>query len=248
MTASVERRLGDAIEIPGDYQFRAAFEGAAPQRFWHQTRFEVCLEMLDVAPSMTALDVGCGSGVFADKLAATARRVVAVDGNRAAVDFAARQYARPNLTFRHGLVDELDLELGSFDRIACLEVIEHVHPHQGRAAFQTFHRLLAPGGRLVVSTPNMRSYWPALEWTLDRLKLVPTMEGEQHVAGYHPKSLRSLGEETGFRLIESRTLFLLSPWAVLLGWRFAKAVHGLETSLGAPVGTLLVQTFAREPG
>jgi len=245
MTSS-ERRLGDAIQIPGNYQFQAAFEGSAPQRFWHQTRFEVCLEMLEMGSSMRALDAGCGSGVFADMVAAVpGTQVTAVDGNREAIHFAQQQFRRPNLQFRNGLVDELAFEPASFERISCLEVIEHIHPEQGRAVLQTFHRLLSPGGRLILSTPNMRSYWPALEWALDRLRLVPTMEGEQHVAGYHPRSLRALGEETGFRLISTRTLFVISPWVALASWRLAKALHHLENLGPLRMGTLLVQSFER---
>jgi len=245
MTSS-ERRLGDAIQIPGNYQFQAAFAGSAPQRFWHQTRFEVCLEMLEVRPSMRVLDVGCGSGVFADMVAAVdGTEVTAVDGNREAISFAQQQFRRSNLNFRHGLVDELAFETSSFERISCLEVIEHIHPEQGRAVLRTFHRLLVPGGRLVISTPNMHSYWPALEWSLDRLRLVPTMDGEQHVAGYHPRSLRALGEETGFRLVSTRTLFVLSPWLALANWRLAKALHRLEEANPVPMGTLLVQSFER---
>ncbi|MBT8452649.1 MAG: methyltransferase domain-containing protein [Deltaproteobacteria bacterium] len=245
MTSS-ERRLGDAIQIPGNYQFQAAFAGSAPQRFWHQTRFEVCLDMLDAGAGMRVLDVGCGSGVFADMVAAVdGTEVTAVDGNREAVSFAERQFCRSNLSFVHGLVDELAFESSSFDRISCLEVIEHIHPEQGRAVMRTFHRLLAPGGRLVISTPNMHSYWPALEWSLDRLRLVPTMDGEQHVAGYHPRALRALGEETGFRLRSTRTLFVLSPWLALANWRLAKALHRLEEAIPVHFGTLLVQSFDR---
>lgn len=240
------RRLGDAIQIPGNYQFKAAFEGSAPQRFWHQTRFEVCLDMFDLGPSMRVLDAGCGSGVFADMVAAVpGTEVTAVDGNREAIAFAQQQFRRPNLVFRHGLVDELAFETSSFDRISCLEVIEHVHPEQGRAVFSTFYRLLSPGGRLLISTPNMHSYWPALEWALDRLGLVPTMEGEQHVAGYYPRSLQTLGEETGFRLVETRTLFVVSPWVALANWRVAKAVQRLEEESPMQMGTLLVQSFER---
>jgi 2-polyprenyl-3-methyl-5-hydroxy-6-metoxy-1,4-benzoquinol methylase len=245
MTSS-ERRLGDAIQIPGNYQFQAAFEGSAPQRFWHQTRFEVCLDMLDVGPSMHVLDAGCGSGVFADMVAAVpGTEVTAVDGNRDAISFARQQFGRSNLEFRNGLVDELAFESASFDRVSCLEVIEHIHPEQGRAVLRTFHRLLSPGGRLLISTPNMRSYWPALEWGLDLLHLVPTMEGEQHVAGYHPRSLQALGEEAGFRLVSTRTLFVVSPWVALATWRLAKALHRLEAASPVHMGTLLVQSFER---
>ncbi len=245
MTSS-ERRLGDAIQIPGNYQFQAAFAGSAPQRFWHQTRFEVCLDMLEVGPSMRALDAGCGSGVFADMVAGVpGTEVTAVDGNREAINFAQQQFRRPNLRFRHGLVDELAFESASFERISFLEVIEHIHPEQGRAVLRTFQRLISPGGRLVISTPNMRSYWPALEWALDRLHLVPTMEDEQHVAGYHPRSLRALAEETGFRLVSTRTLFVASPWVSLATWRLAKAVHRLEQASPIHMGTLLVQSFER---
>jgi len=245
MTSS-ERRLGDAIQIPGNYQFQAAFEGSAPQRFWHQTRFEACLDMLDVGPSMRVLDAGCGSGVFSDMVAAVpGTHVTAVDGNREAILFARQQFGRSNLEFRNGLVDELAFESASFDRVSCLEVIEHIHPEQGRAVLRTFHRLLSPGGRLLISTPNMRSYWPALEWVLDRLHLVPTMEGEQHVAGYYPRSLRALGEEAGFRLVSTRTLFVVSPWVALATWRLAKTLHRLEEASPVHMGALLVQSFER---
>ena len=245
MTSS-PRRLGDAIQIPGNYQFQAAFSGSAPQRFWHQTRFQVCLDMLEAGPSMRVLDVGCGSGVFADMVAGVdGTEVVAVDSNPEAISFARQQFRRSNLQFRAGLVDGLDFPASSFERISCLEVIEHIHPEQGRAVLRTFHRLLSPGGRLVVSTPNMHSYWPALEWSLDRLRLVPTMDGEQHVAGYHRRSLQALGEETGFRLVSSRTLFVLSPWLALANWRLAKALHRLEEVSPLHMGTLLVQSFER---
>lgn len=245
MTAS-QRRVGDAIQIPGNYQFRAAFQGRAPQRFWHQIRFDTCLEMFGLGSDLRVLDAGCGSGVFADQVARhPGTKVTAVDSNPEAVAFARAQFERPNLEFQLGLVDELDFGPASFDRIGCLEVIEHIHPEQARAMLGTFHRLLSPGGRLLVSTPNMRSHWPFLEWALDHLRLVPTMEGEQHVAGYHPRSLQALGEACGFRLLQSRTLFVVSPWVALASWRWAESLHRWEQRAGTGIGALLVQAFER---
>jgi len=244
--SAATRRVGDAIEIPGNYQFRATYEGSAPQRFWHQKRFAACLDMLELGEGVRVLDVGCGSGVFADLVARhPGTRVTAVDGNPAAIAFARHRYPRSNLELRRGLVDELDFAPSTFDRISCLEVIEHIHRDQARAMLSTFYRLLRPGGRLVMSTPNVRSYWPALEWTLDRLHLVPQMEGEQHVDGYDAESLRDLGERCGFRHVRTRTLFVLSPWLAVLSWRSAQALHDWEQRIETQLGALLVQSFER---
>jgi 2-polyprenyl-3-methyl-5-hydroxy-6-metoxy-1,4-benzoquinol methylase len=243
-----ERRVGDTVAIPGQYQHEATHRGFAAQRFWHQKRFEACLELLAPGPGMRVLDVGCGSGVFADQVARTEGvSVMAVDANADAVRFATSTYGRPGLEVRRGHVDELDLADRSFDRISFLEVIEHVHEPQARAALADFARLLRPGGRLVISTPNARSAWPLIEWALDRSRLLPTMEGEQHVAAYTPESLRTLVEQAGFTLRESRTLFVAAPWLAGVSWRLAERVHAREQEPGTAFGALLVQAYERRP-
>lgn len=240
------RRTGDTIEIPGDYQYRASREGLAPQRFWHQERFAASLEALAPEPNLRILDVGCGSGVFADRAATLpGSQVLGVDANPQAIEFATQTFARENLEFRLGMLDELDLAPESFDRISFLEVVEHVYEDQARTTLSDFHRLLAPGGRVVISTPNMRSAWPLIEWALDRTGIAPHMEGEQHVAGYTPASLRRLCEETGFRLVSSDTLFVVSPWLSLASQRLARLAHKLERASPVPLGSLIVQSFEK---
>ena len=196
---------------------------------------------------MRILDVGCGSGVFAAKVAACpGTEVLAVDGNPAAIDFARRQFEASNLQFVTGHVDDLRFPEASFDRISLLEVIEHVYAHQASAILRNLHNLLKPGGRVVVSTPNARSCWPVLEWLLDRLHLVAHMEGDQHVAKYHPLSLRSLGESVGFRLVESRTLFIVSPLVSVVSSGLADRLATIEQKSLA--GNLLIQSFERPLG
>src|SRR5260370_2306070 len=45
--------------------------------------------------------------------------------------------------------------------------IEHLAQGQGETMLAEFARLLVPGGRLVLTTPNRRSPWPLVEWLLD---------------------------------------------------------------------------------
>ena len=241
------RRTGDTVAIAGEYQHRATHQSRyAAQRFWHQKRFEACLELLELAPGMRVLDAGCGSGVFADQLAQSPGvHVVAVDANDAAVSFVQRTYARASLEVRLGQVDELAFEPGSFDRIACLEVIEHIHVEQARTMLRTFAALLRPGGRLLLSTPNARSAWPAIEWALDRLRLTAEMEGEQHVVTYDARSLTRLAADAGLTGRAHKTLFVAAPWVAGIRWSLAERVHRAEQRLHVPFGALLVQSFER---
>lgn len=239
------RRTGDTVAIDGEYQHRATHQSRyAAQRFWHQKRFEVCFELLELAPGMRVLDAGCGSGVFSERIARSPGvHVVAVDANDAAVAFAQRKYACANLEVRRGHVDELAFEPQTFDRIACLEVIEHIHVEQARAMLRAFARLLRPGGRLLLSTPNARSAWPAIEWALDRLKLTAAMEGEQHVVTYDATTLARLGASVGLEVRANKTLFVAAPWLAGLSWSAAERLHRLEQRARMPIGALLVQTF-----
>jgi 2-polyprenyl-3-methyl-5-hydroxy-6-metoxy-1,4-benzoquinol methylase len=245
--AGEERRVGDRIAIPGGYQHRAYHQGPAPQRFWTRTRIEEAVTLLRIGPGARVLDAGCGSGLLAARAAeAGAARVVGVDANPAAIEFARATFPHPALDFRSGLVDELELAPGSFDRIAFLEVIEHLSRAQGEAILALFHRLLAPGGRLVLSTPNRASPWPLLESLLDHLRLVPQLGGEQHEVLYTLDELRALGEAAGFRLAEWRMVNTLAPWAAWFGPRIAAAVHRWEVRRIRRHGSVMVLAFDRE--
>jgi 2-polyprenyl-3-methyl-5-hydroxy-6-metoxy-1,4-benzoquinol methylase len=242
------RYVGDRIAIRGDYQLRAISEGIAPQRFWHEAKVREAQRWIDPRAGDVILDVGCGSGVLAARLAGVAgTRVIGVDGNRAAIEFASGHHRLPNLEFRHGLVDELPIEAGSIDKIAFLEVIEHIHSQQGLAVLRCFHRILKPGGRAVISTPNVRSLWPLIEWLMDTFRLAPQMADEQHVAFYDEKSLRDLGESAGLRPLAHRTINFAAPWLAAFSWRMAEAAHRLETIRSQPLGSLLMMTFEK-PG
>jgi len=245
---SAPERRGDTVPIPGDYQLEALTHGLAPQRFWHRAKLEAAEAMLAPRPGDVVLDVGCGSGVLADRLARDAAvRVIGIDPNPDAITFARKTFVKPNLHYLQGRVDDLDLADASADKIAFLEVIEHLPVEQARHVLASFRRVLRPGGRLVISTPNMRSLWPAIEWVLDHVGPTAKMAGEQHVAGYAADSLRRLVTESGFDLVDARTINGVAPWVSWLGAPLAQRVLALETRHDVGLGGLLLQMYEKRP-
>jgi len=99
-----------------------------------------------------ALDVGCGAGLLAEPLArlgAATTGVDAADENIAAAKAHAEGMALA-INYRAGELGKLGL--GSFDLVTSMEVIEHVADKAEFVAQLAAH--LAPGGLMVLSTPN----------------------------------------------------------------------------------------------
>lgn len=99
------------------------------------------------------LDDGCGSGYGSAELARVARSVDAVDASREAVAHAASRFQSANLRFR--CIDPelaLPFDDGAFDVVVSFQVIEHVGNDDRYIA--EARRVLAPGGRLLLITPN----------------------------------------------------------------------------------------------
>jgi SAM-dependent methyltransferase len=98
------------------------------------------------------LDFGCGRGAFLGRLVGkTLARAVGVDVCREAIEAARKEY--PHIEFIHQTdTPRLPLADGTFDSATALEVLEHLA--QPEDTLREIHRLLRPGGILVVSVPR----------------------------------------------------------------------------------------------
>lgn len=113
------------------------------------------------------IDVGCGDGIGTLGLLGETRAIVlGVDFDRSNIDYAdrvlvpavgvLRQGDVTRLTFRCG--DFLTLEeIGWFDGLVCLDVIEHIDPDDGTAFIENMAATLTDGGVAVVGTPSLAS-------------------------------------------------------------------------------------------
>lgn len=232
-------RRGDRIAIPGDYQYRALTEGHPVQRYWHAAKLKLVDRLLRPSSADTVLDVGCGSGVVADHIASTGARVIGLDANPAAIEFASSQFVRPNLEFLTGFAHELPYEDGSFTKVVFMEVLEHIARSDAIAVMGTLRRLLSGRGRILVTTPNYAGVWPALEALLDRTGRAAHMADDQHVSRYDRSMLDGALRSAGLRTLRIGTFSTVAPFVAPFHRGLADRFFEMELRGNLPFGNVL---------
>src|SRR5437763_1981004 len=96
------------------------------------------------------VDMACGEGYGSEVLSRGAAAVVGVDANPEAHEHARLRYRRDNLRFVRELVETF---AAPCDAVVFLQTIEHVQ--DPGAVLRRFRDLVAPGGAVFVSTPNV---------------------------------------------------------------------------------------------
>lgn len=150
------------------------------------------------SPAARVLDVGCGNGYVAGKLAELGHAVTGFDASPDGIELARVAY--PNIEFRVASVYDQNLpaEIGlQADCVVSLEVIEHLlYP---RKLLEFAHAALKPGGILILSTPY-HGYFKNLALSVangwDRHFAVDWDGG--HVKFFSPSTLRSMASGAGF--------------------------------------------------
>ncbi len=232
------------MEIPGDYQYRALHHGPRLQRFWHRNKIDVLRTLVGADPLGVVVEVGCGSGNLLLESGLPARTVIGLDASLSALQFCVSRRSGPPFHFARATGERLPLRDASVDLVILVEVIEHL-PEPSHTLGQ-IARVLRPGGRLVLTTPNYDwpSPWPLLEWIADRSGLVAQMRDAQHVTRFGPGSLAALLERESFEVLRLGTMYGGSALAALASDRWAAAAVQREVRRGIRHGAL-VYTLAR---
>jgi len=160
------------------------------------------------AAGKRVLDAGCGEGYGAALLAGVARRVLGVDREEA-VATARGRYGTPTLEFRALDLMQLPALGERFDLVVSFQVIEHLPDPTG--FLRGLAGCVAPGGTLIVTTPN---------------RLMSVSENPYHLREWTAPELLALARE-------------VIPAARVLGVHGSEAVMAYERARGEQVRRIL---------
>lgn len=178
---------------------------------------------------LTLLDIGCGTGLFADRIRSALPRA-RVWG----LDLVAAMLARGKDRWRRhagaitpiqGDSERLPFASGSFDVVTCANSFHH-YPQQGRAVAE-MRRVLRPGGRLMLVDGHRD--WPWGWFIYD--VCVAGVEGDVHHAS--AAQFRAMTRAAGFEAIEQKVYHGFAPFL------FTEAV------VASPAGTPHAPTRSR---
>lgn len=170
-----------------------------------------------ICPSGKVLDVGCGTGVLASRLANAGYDVTGVDPSSGMLDVLRER--DPSVTAVRGSGTQLPFDDDSFDLVLCVAVMHHIaDPADVRKTLTEMVRVSRPDGRVLIWDHNPRNpYWGRL------MARVPQDTGEERLIG-EAELLDGLSA-TGARIVRSEQLGLVPDFTPPRALRAATAVE-----------------------
>lgn len=148
------------------------------------------------------LDIGCGNGHLIKRLAKMGWDVEGMDFDPVAVEYCNQQ----GLNARAGDFFELNYPSNTYDAVTMSHVIEHVP--DPLKTLKEIHRILKPGGKIVMATPNSESWMYTDLFKGDWLSLHPPA----HIHIFNLKNLSKVVTDVGFKLGTAKTTTRNDGW------------------------------------
>lgn len=147
--------------------------------------------LLRILPPLTVADLGSGEGLLSELLARRCKKVIAVDNSERMVEFGARKARKnglKNLEFRLGNLQDPPIEPNSVDVVILSQALHHAEKPD--EAIKATHRMLVPGGQLLI-----------LDLAKHKFERAHELYGDRWL-GFAESDLQRWLENAGFRKIE----------------------------------------------
>jgi SAM-dependent methyltransferase len=143
------------------------------------------------------LEVGTATGYLTSEMVKLGCTVTGIEQDPAMAEIA-RQYCREMIV---GDIETIDLtNLGPYDAIVFGDVLEHLR--NPREVLQKMHKTLTPGGKVLMSLPNVANIWVRLNllfgnFTYSRVGILD----ESHLRFFTLQTMKQLADESGLDVI-----------------------------------------------
>ncbi|MBK1786095.1 class I SAM-dependent methyltransferase [Prauserella cavernicola] len=172
----------EALHLTGE----RTVPGVPEENYWYTRHEAAYLALLPYCSNAVVLEAGCGEGYGASLIAEHAARVLALDYDEQTTAHVKRRY--PRIDPVRGNLAFLPVAEGTIDVVANFQVIEHLWDQDGFLA--ECARVLRPGGRLLVTTPNRLTFTPDSDTPLN----------PYHTRELAPSELDNLLRDSGFEV------------------------------------------------
>jgi SAM-dependent methyltransferase len=192
-----------------DTQFYYDWAALEDKYWWFIARrriLEAAVKSLNLAPRSDILEIGSGTGGNL-KLFSKYGNLFALESNDDAIALANKRGITEVL--KGSLPDNIPYENNKFDLICLIDVLEHIDDDLG--TLKNLHRLLKPGGKLLITAPAYKFLWSHQD------------EISQHKRRYIRSNLKNLISDAGFRVRYS-TYFNTFFFPIVLTVRTFKSI------------------------
>jgi len=192
-TAPTSTRLGAGRQ---DYEIvRVAY--ARHQR-WAQLRFSNARRLVNPQVGDRILEVGCALGHMSVFFRQFGAEVVGVDISLAAIIEAKKTLGRSGIQFEVGDACNMAFPDSVFDKVAALDIVEHMYQDEFEKMSREIWRVLKPGGKFAIHTPAPTHI---IEWMKKRNWILKQSAG--HVDIKSMERITATLKEVGFAIDEA---------------------------------------------
>lgn len=181
---------------------------------WHHIKFNFIKNKIE--KNNLHLDIGCGPGTFISLL--KNKLSIGVDISSKQISYAKKNYGSKKKKFLL-LKKKIPSKKIFYDSVSIIELIEHLPDKKISQLLNETYRVLKPGGKIFITTPNYLSMWPFIEIFVNKISNISY--DHQHINKFNRYNIRKIIDTKKFRIKSKKSFMLISPFLAIFSFKFS---------------------------